>query len=658
MSELQQKAAFRSAIEQGNQAVINKEFHQAINHFQQALPFKPKSAKLRAKLSFLCLQLNQFKQALQYANAAIQLRPELAAAHSNYADSLFALNQVDKSIDSCRNAIECDPTVAVGHYALATKLLLTEQFDEGWNEYEWRLALDSALIPTPAIARWDGSDLNNQNLLVIAEQGLGDTLQFIRYVKLLKSTYNSLHITVQCQEQLQEILQAIPEIDELVTRIPPDNSCDCYVPLLSLPGLLQTTKASIPQFENYLTIDEEAVETWKQRMSDLQPFKVGLCWQGNPNHVLDSRRSIQLQSFEALFEHQDIGWISLQKGAGTEQLQGSLGVNLVNYGSDISNFIDTAACMMNCDLIISVDSALCHLAGALGKPVWTLLHTPGDWRWFRHDDTTPWYPSMRLFRQETPLDWTPVMQRLKQELIRAKADSAKRAKVPSKLPRPAAPINHSDQYEANLPIASQTTATLHYKVIELWHQHEPKIACWDDARELLIHDSIIHNPERLILKIAVMNTFQWHEEDKARIPSATDELLARVKKSIDISNQRRVDTIEELDLWIDQWLEQQNICPSNNIPINSETVGSLIDRLSILRLKIYHMKEETQRSDAAAQHIEKCRAKLAILYHQEQDLDSCLSELVIDLVDATKRHQVYYQHKMYNDPETNPQIYK
>lgn len=207
--------------------------------------------------------------------------------------------------------------------------------------------------------------------------------------------------------------------------------------------------------------------------------------------------------------------------------------------------------------------------------------------------------------------------------------------------------------EPILPITAEKVAVLHKRIIQIWHDQEEKIHSWPDA--LQVCGVSASEPDRLIYELTLINTFQWHEEDKSRMVGVSDRFLGEVKRSIDVSNQRRTDKIEELDSWFVRWLQQAGIQPNSTVPMNSETPGSLIDRLSILRLKTYHMYQETLRDNP--EHLKKCRAKLEVLYEQERDLDCCFDELVSDLLKAKKRLKVYFQFKMYNDPDTNPAIY-
>lgn len=206
------------------------------------------------------------------------------------------------------------------------------------------------------------------------------------------------------------------------------------------------------------------------------------------------------------------------------------------------------------------------------------------------------------------------------------------------------------------PLKSKKTAILQKQVIDLWHEKEKEICSWPETIQACVSSS--DPPDRWIFDLTLINTFQWHEEDKARKVGVTDQFLGGIKKSIDASNQRRVNKIEDLDSWIVRNLQTAGIQPDEEVAMNSETPGSIIDRLSILRLRIYHMRQETLREDAAKKHIEKCQNKLEVLFEQERDMDRCLDELFSDLTEARKRLKVYFQHKMYNDPDTNPEIYR
>jgi ADP-heptose:LPS heptosyltransferase len=294
-------------------------------------------------------------------------------------------------------------------------------FEEGWAEYEWRWRRPGhgpRRLPQPA---WDGSDLAGKRLLIYCEQGLGDVLQFIRYAAVVQRAGAS--VVLECPGALVSLLRRCPGIDELVAETRPLPNFDVHAALLSLPHLLGTTLATVPAEVPYLAANPERVERWREELAGVDGFRIGIAWQGNPRHPRDRHRSFPLSQFEGLARQEGVRLISLQKGAGAEQaaaLQGRFPVVDLPSEPDMAEaaFEDTAAIMQHLDLVISADTAIAHLAGALGVPVWVVLSAITDWRWLRGRDDSPWYPSMRLFRQKTLGDWEGVFERIAREVAR------------------------------------------------------------------------------------------------------------------------------------------------------------------------------------------------------------------------------------------------
>jgi hypothetical protein len=350
--------------------------------------------------------------------------------------------KLDDAIACYRQALVIKPDYAEAHKDLALAWLLRGNFEQGWPEYEWRWKCSrfqghpgnesGEQLPGPS---WDGSPLNGRTILLYAEQGLGDTLQFIRYAPLVRQRGG--RVLVLCQPPLRPVLGSCPGIDGLVACESTAPSYDVQIPLLSLPRIFRTTLATIPAEVPYLSADPELVEHWRRELTqgvgqafqpdsqagkpDLlkegssQEFKVGIAWQGNPQHKQDRQRSVPLAHFEALARLPGIRLFSLQVGPGAHQLQELGGRFLV---TDLSNrfgpasFQDAAAVVTVLDLVMSVDTAMAHLAGALGRPVWVLLPFVPDWRWMLDREGSPWYPTMRLFRQRQPGDWTDVFRQV------------------------------------------------------------------------------------------------------------------------------------------------------------------------------------------------------------------------------------------------------
>ena len=288
-------------------------------------------------------------------------------------------------------------------------------FARGWQEFEYRWTQPGFVPRRPDRPRWDGSSLEGKTIFLHAEQGLGDTIQFIRYLPMVKQRGGT--VLFECQPALVRLCTDIAGVDQWVApgaEVPP---FDVQAPLLSLPGIFGTTLANIPAAVPYLRADPDLVEYWSKELTPLQGVKVGIVWQGSPKHKADRYRSVPLKHLESLAEVKGVKLVSLQKGPGTEQLQGRFPVLDLSERLDLAGaFLDTAAIMMNLDLVITVDSAIAHLTGALGVPVWVILPLFSDWRRLREREDSPWYPTMRLFRQKRLGDWDEVLERIAAEV--------------------------------------------------------------------------------------------------------------------------------------------------------------------------------------------------------------------------------------------------
>jgi hypothetical protein len=262
--------------------------------------------------------------------------------------------------------------------------------------------------------------LQGRSILLCSEQGLGDTIQFIRYAAILR--VRGARVIVSCQKSLLPLLSGCPGIDLLCEENAEPADFDVWSPLVSVPGLVGTTIETIPTPGPYLLASPKLVERWKRYLGRFKGFKVGICWQGSPVHVADRYRSIPLAQFAPLAALENVRLISLQKGPGADQLGGvtkHFSVFNLAYKLDTSSgaFMDTAAVMMSLDLVITADTAIAHLAGALGVPVWNAIPMiMTDWRWLLDRQDSPWYPTMRLFRQSKPNGWTDVFASMATEL--------------------------------------------------------------------------------------------------------------------------------------------------------------------------------------------------------------------------------------------------
>jgi tetratricopeptide (TPR) repeat protein len=394
---------------------------EAVPLLEQAVRLRPKAAEAHNNLGLALADLGRFAQAKAAYREALGLRPDYTDAVCNLASACKEQGRLEEALAGYQIALWQQPNLPSTHWNRALALLQMGAFEEGWAEYEWRWRRKGhgpRRLPQPA---WDGSDLAGKRLLIYCEQGLGDVLQFIRYAALVKKA--GAEVVVECADFLMPLLGRCAGIDQLVAEGTPLPAFDVHAALLSLPHLLGTTLASVPAEVPYLFADPERVERWREELAGLEGFKIGIAWQGNRQHPWDRHRSFALACFEGLARLEGVRLVSLQKGAGAEQvgqLRGRFPVLELPTEEDAARaaFMDTAAVMQHLDLVISADTAIAHLAGGLGVPVWVALSAITDWRWLRGRDDSPWYPSMRLFRQKTLGDWEGVFDRLAAELNR------------------------------------------------------------------------------------------------------------------------------------------------------------------------------------------------------------------------------------------------
>lgn len=394
------------------------ELAEAIACYHTVLSLKPDFADAHLDLG-RALQLQGYLDlAIQRYQQTLALVPSHPKAYYNWAGALHEQGRDSDAIDKYGEAIRCDPGFVEAHVNRAFVLLINGRYQEGWPEYEWRLqrpdwqAVNSIY---PELPRWDGAARADQCILVQAEQGFGDTIQFARYFPLVKARCGKL--MVEAQPELHPLLETMPAIDQVTTRASGNTSkADCVIHIMSLAGIFATTIDTIPSLFPYLHAPLPRLEKWRDLISP-EGFRVGITWSGNPVYPGNKDRSCHLQQFAALAAVPGVRLFSLQKGQPAEQLLSPpSGMEIVDLAPELHDFADTAAAIMHLDLIISVDTALVHLAGALGRPIWTLRYHIPYWVWGLAGPGTPWYPSMRLFRQQVPGDWDGLFQQVLSEL--------------------------------------------------------------------------------------------------------------------------------------------------------------------------------------------------------------------------------------------------
>jgi len=355
---------------------------------------------------------------------ALRLRPTDPDLHNNMGTALAAAGRLDEALASFQLALWLKPDHAGAHWHRALTLLHKGKFAEGWQEYEWRWKRKRSRPRKMAQPRWDGSSAPGQAILLYCEQGLGDTIQFIRYARLMKERVGS--VILECAQPLIPLLSTCAGIDLCVPAGEPMPAHDVQAPLLSLPSLLQATKP-VPMDGPYLTADPDRVCSWRRELERCAGFKIGISWQGNPKHRWDRHRSFALRHFLELSQLEGVQLFSLQKGHGMEQVVDfPARERLVDLGSRLDErggLSDVAAVIELLDLVITCDSSLAHLAGALGRPVWLAIAFQSDWRWLVDRMDSLWYPTARLFRQQERGNWVQVFSRIgaqAREIVRVK----------------------------------------------------------------------------------------------------------------------------------------------------------------------------------------------------------------------------------------------
>jgi tetratricopeptide (TPR) repeat protein len=406
-------------------ALADKEmFDEAVRSHRRALEIDPQYAQAYNNLGNVLMRQGQSHEGIAAIRRAIEINPKYPVAHYNLGNALREVGRLEEAAISYDQAKQLNPEYADAHFNSALTLLALGDFQRGWPEHAWRIrAQPRFLFPITKIKKplWDGGELNGQVIFIHAEQGFGDTIQFVRYVPMVAKRGGRVILGVQ--PEMTSLLETFSGVEKMLTTRDPLPDFDLHCPLLSLPAAFSTDFDSIPATIPYLTPGRERVESWKSRItSERKNLRVGLVWAGSPKHVLDRDRSIPLRLFAALREVSEIEFFSLQKGEAAEQVSSS-GFKLIDHTADLHDFADTAALMANLDLVIAVDTAVAHLAGAMGIPVWVLLPFVPDWRWLMKREDSPWYPTMRLFRQSAAGDWDSVIRNVARALTRQAQES-------------------------------------------------------------------------------------------------------------------------------------------------------------------------------------------------------------------------------------------
>jgi Flp pilus assembly protein TadD len=432
---LDAEAAFRQAIAlKSNYAEAHRNlglslrrqerWEEAAVAFRTATQLRPEYGEALANLAGAARQLGDATEAADAEQAALAIQGGPPEAHNTLGLDLRALRRLDEAIEQLRRAVRLSPSDPFLHFNLALVLLEAGQYEEGFREYEWRWRLPEFLKRQRNFSqpRWDGSELKGRTILLYTEQGLGTNIQFIRYATLVAQRGG--RVIVQCPPTLARLFATVAGVSEVIagSSDAPLPTFDTHAPLASLPHLMGTTLETIPNTVPYVKADSLVVESWRRRISpDGNGLKVGLVWAGNQKP--DPARTCPLAEFAPLARLEGVRFYSLQKGPfAADAARPPAGLRLTDLSPDLTDFAETAAAVTALDQVISVDTSVAHLTGALGRPVCTLLPYLADWRWLVCRANSPWYKTMQLLRQDQSEGWPLAIDKLKGFLNRANAE--------------------------------------------------------------------------------------------------------------------------------------------------------------------------------------------------------------------------------------------
>lgn len=391
---------------------------EAVAALREAVRLAPSNAAAHVNLGNALLEQDSMEAAEAAFRRAVTLDPNLPEAQSGLGYLFTNTHRFREAIAACERAIELRPDFAEAHWNQGFAYLLAGDFENGWEKYEWRkrhpryaAAYRSFDAPT-----WEGEDIAGRTLLIHAEQGLGDSMQFIRYAEPLAA--RGARVIVACDRALIALFRRVRGVADAIDKSGATPPFDLWIDQMSLPRVTRTRLESIPTPGAYLSADPARAAAWRRDLADAKDGpKVGLVWAGNAQHSNDRRRSMPVEAVRPLVGVAGVTFVSLQVGPRSRGIERLAPAPILDLSGRLTDFMDTAAVVDNLDLVIAVDTAVAHLAGGMDKPVWTLLPFDPDWRWVvACADHTPWYPSMRLFRQPRLGDWDSVVGRMAAEL--------------------------------------------------------------------------------------------------------------------------------------------------------------------------------------------------------------------------------------------------
>ena len=387
-------------------------FQDAVRSYEKALSLDSKYAPAHYNRGNVLQKLSRYTEALASYDRALAINPRYAEAICNRGIVLRCMKRFDGAFASFERVLGMYPDFAEAHFAEGELRLLLGDFARGWPKYEWRWKSHSVSSPMPNFVQplWLGAEaIEGKTLLLHGEQGLGDTIQFCRYVPLVAK--RGARIVLEVDTSLKELMSDLSAATTVIAKGEPRPAFHMHCPLASLPLALGTRLDTIPAYERYLSVSRSRAEKWQDRLGrSPSGLRVAVNWAGNPKFRNDLSRSIGLQALSRLFGNRDTQFYSIQKELSADDSERLKNFsNVIHLGAEIDSFSDTAAIISLMDLLVSSDTSVAHLAGAIGAPTWTLLSFAPDWRWLLEREDSPWYPTMRLFRQPEPGNWDSVI---------------------------------------------------------------------------------------------------------------------------------------------------------------------------------------------------------------------------------------------------------
>jgi tetratricopeptide (TPR) repeat protein len=391
-----------------------KRFDEARAALARARALRPDDPVIRFNELTVLPNDSGLAEAIDCCRGVLERNPGDVNVLANLSVSLQFAGRYDEAVDYAERAITADPENDQARFNLSLLLLLRSEYARGWREYEYRWRLPEVTMPNYRQPMWAGENLDGRTILLQSEQGLGDTVQCLRYVPMVLARGGRVVLRLErVLVRLAASLAGNVIITPTNARVP---EFDLWCPLLSLPRVFGTNVDSIPATVPYLGARNAVAERWRRRLAALPGLKVGLVWAGSANHINDARRSVKLERLKPLFDIPGVTFVSLQVGPRSADLAALPSGAPLDLSAELTDFAETAGAILNLDLVIAVDTSAAHLAGALGKPAWVMLPFSPDWRWLLGRDDSPWYPTVRLYRQRALADWDGVVARVAADL--------------------------------------------------------------------------------------------------------------------------------------------------------------------------------------------------------------------------------------------------